>query len=436
MERNTASVGLVSLGCSKNRVDSERLLGMLVSYGFTVVNEPSRADVLIVNTCGFIDSAKEDSIVNVLEMAQYKRDGRCKCLVVTGCLSQRYPDELRAELPEVDVFTGVSAAGYDELAKKLARMFDLNGNAGCGGRLLTTPPFRAYLRIADGCDNCCTYCAIPLIRGGRKSVPMERLLDEARSLADGGVTELTVIAQDTTSYGMDLYGKPMICELLKALARIEKLKWIRLLYTYPNTVDEALIDTIVSEEKLLNYIDMPIQHIDSDMLKRMNRHGTREHIEHIVEYIRRAAPDFILRTTAIVGFPGETEAQFAELLEFFKRHNFDRLGAFTYSQEDGTPAAEYEGQVCDEEKRRRYDALYTMQQEISMRRNAARVGGTERVLVELITDDTLYCRSYAEAPEIDGFIIVERGDRDVKEGDYMDVRLTAAREYDMIGVPI
>lgn len=425
-------VGMVSLGCSKNRVDSEQLLGMLTSCGFATVSDPSLADVIIVNTCGFIDAAKEDSIVNILEMAKFKENGNCKYLVVTGCLSQRYKEDLETELPEVDMFYGVSE--YEELAKRLASLCGLDKNTiNCGGRLLTTPNFRAYLRIADGCDNRCTYCAIPLIRGGRKSVPMENLIEEATRLAENGVTELTVIAQDTTSYGTDIYGESRICELLRELAKIAKLKWIRLLYTYPNTVDEKLIDTIVSEEKLLNYIDMPIQHIDSEMLKRMNRHGTREHIEDIVKYIRKAAPDFVLRTTAIVGFPGETDEQFDELVRFMEENPFDRLGAFTYSQEDGTPASEFDGQIDEDVKQSRYDRLYSMQQPISLEFNKKRVGSMGTVLVEMRDGDTLYCRSYAEAPEIDGFIVVNDAPEDINKGDYITVKLVEAKEYDMIG---
>lgn len=313
MNTSILKVGAVSLGCSKNTVDTEIMLGELKSYGFEIVAEAACADIIIVNTCGFITPAKQDSIDTIIEMAEYKKTGRCRFLAVTGCLSQRYPAELRRELPEVDMFWGVK--NYPAFALELASKFNLTH---CGGakRMLTTPSYRAYLRIADGCDNRCTYCAIPLIRGGRVSVPIEKLIEEANTLADSGVTELTVIAQDTSAYGMDLYGSPRLVELLTRLAEIEKLHWIRLLYTYPNTVTKELIDTMIANPKICNYIDMPIQHIAGNMLQAMNRHGSAAHIREITDYIRKAAPDFILRTTVMLGFPGETERDFDELMEF------------------------------------------------------------------------------------------------------------------------
>ena len=298
--------------------------------------------------------------------------------------------------------------------------------------MLTTPPYRAYLRIADGCDNRCTYCAIPLIRGGRVSRPMEQLTEEATELAERGVTELTVIAQDTSAYGIDLYGEPRLAELLKELAKIEKLRWIRLLYTYPNTVDEKLIDAINSEPKICNYIDMPIQHIDPDMLSAMNRHGTAEHIREITDYIRSANPDFILRTTAIVGFPGETEEQFDTLMGFFREHPYDRLGAFTYSAEDGTPAAEMDGQLPEAVKQRRYNRLMRRQMRISLEANKKRIGRVYEALVDDIADGIAYCRSYAEAAEVDGFIkaAIPEG-VNIACGDYVNALITSADTYDL-----
>lgn len=425
------NVGMVSLGCSKNRVDSEVLLGYLKSAGFKLVQDPKAADVIIVNTCGFINEAKQDSINTVLEMAQYKETGRCKLLVMTGCLSQRYRNELRDEMPEVDIFAGVNE--YERLAEELAKRAGKSLCARTGyGRVLTTPSFRAFLRIADGCDNRCTYCAIPLIRGGRRSVPMEKLIAEARELVSRGVKELTVIAQDTTGYGTDIYGKPMTAELLTELSKIDGIEMIYLLYTYPDTVTRELIDTIAANEKIANYIDMPIQHINDAVLKRMNRRGTREHIENTVKYIRAAHPGFILRSTAIVGFPGETEGQFEELMTFFRENPFDRLGAFAYSPEDNTPAAEFENQISDEVKQERLKRLYEQQMGISLALNKARLGKVERVVVEYTQGDTAYCRSYAEAPDTDGFIIVPSGGG-LREGDYTDVRLTRAMEYDIMG---
>ena len=428
------TAGLISLGCSKNRVDSELILGHLRAAGFCITGDESKAEVIIVNTCGFIEPAKEESIGAILEMAQYKAAGSCRLLVVAGCLSQRYPQELREEIPEVDIFWGVKDQKglVEAIADKLGLCY-----CGCGRqRLLTTPPYSAYLRIADGCDNRCTYCAIPLIRGGRVSVPMEKLLEEAEELAEKGVRELTVIAQDTSAYGSDIYGKPMLSELLRNLARIEKLHWIRVLYTYPNTVDEELIDTIIAEPKLVNYIDMPIQHIHPDMLRAMNRHGTAEHIRHITEYIRERSSDFILRTTVITGFPGETEEHFSHLTEFLQSHSFDRLGAFAYSQEDDTPAAEMPDQLDEDTKQRRLDEIMALQQGISLAYNEKRIGTVAEAIIEQISGDIAYGRTYAEAPEVDGTIMFSIKNKGLKPGDFTMVRITGAGPYDMEGEEI
>ncbi len=423
-----------TLGCSKNQVDSEEIMGELVSRGAVITPDPHEAEVVIVNTCGFIESAKTESLDAVFELSALKEQN-CRLLAVCGCLSERYYDELREELPEADLIWGVKdhAGLADAIAQRLTGEMP---SAVCAPeRVLTTPPFRAYLRIADGCDNRCTYCAIPIIRGGRVSVPMEKLVEEARGLAERGVKELTVIAQDTSAYGTDIYGKPMLAELLTELSNIEKLHWIRLLYTYPNTVDERLIDTISSNPKLMNYIDMPIQHIDPELLKRMNRHGTAEHIREITDYIRRVSPDFILRTTAIVGFPGETEEQFGELLSFLSEHPYDRLGAFTYSPEDGTPAAVMPDQIPEGVKRRRYDRLMRQQMKISLAANKRRIGTVCEVLVEEIRGGVAFCRSYAEAADVDGFIKVKLGESvsgAVKCGSFINVRITGAETYDLI----
>ena len=427
-------VGMVSLGCSKNRVDSEEILGELTARGAVPVSDPAEAEVIIINTCGFIESAKTDSLDTVFEMAKYKDTGDCRLLVVCGCLTERYYDELKAELPEADLIWGVKDhKGLAEaIEQRISDEIEPSSPACAPQRVLTTPPYRAYLRIADGCDNRCTYCAIPLIRGGRVSYPMERLIDEARALAEGGVTELTVIAQDTSAYGIDLYGEPRLAELLTELANIEKLHWVRLLYTYPNTVDEKLIDTISSNPKLCSYIDMPIQHINAELLRAMNRHGSAEHIRYITDYIRKADPDFILRTTAIVGFPGETEEQFGELLNFFEEHPYDRLGAFTYSPEDGTPAAKMDGQIPERVKMRRYDRLMRRQMAVSLEANRRRIGSVCEVLVDEIEGRTAYCRSYAEAPEVDGFIRVNIPEGvTLNCGDYVPVRITGAEVYDL-----
>lgn len=428
------TAGVISLGCSKNRVDSEIILGHLRDAGFSITGNEADAEVIIINTCGFIEPAKEESIGTILEMAQYKSSGKCRLLVVAGCLSQRYPDELHSELPEVDIFWGVKdQAG---LVNEISRVLGVN-YAACGEhRIISTPPYSAYLRIADGCDNRCTYCAIPLIRGGRVSVPMEKLVREAEQLAENGVRELTVIAQDTSAYGSDIYGKPMLSELLRQLAKIDTLHWIRVLYTYPNTVDEELIDTIIAEPKLVNYIDMPIQHIDPDMLVAMNRHGSAEHIRKIIEYIREKSSDFILRTTVITGFPGETEEQFVRLTDFLSDHSFDRLGAFAYSQEDDTPAAGMPGQIPENVKQRRLDEVMALQQNVSLKYNQRRIGTVTEALIEQVSGNIAYGRTYAEAPEVDGTIMFSLKNKELKPGDFTMIRITGAGPYDMEGEEI
>jgi ribosomal protein S12 methylthiotransferase len=427
------TVGVISLGCSKNRVDTEYLLSYLAQAGFTIVQNAADAEILIVNTCGFITPAKQESIDTILEMAQYKAKGNCSLLVVTGCLSQRYPDELKKEIPEVDIFWGVK--DYRALAQKLAAMAgkDALNTRDFASRILTTPNYSAYLRIADGCDNLCTYCAIPLIRGPKRSVPMDDILREATNLVKGGVIELTAIAQDTSAYGIDIYGRPMLKELLKELAGVDGLTWLRVLYAYPNTVDEALVDEILKTEKIVPYLDIPIQHIAQRMLTTMNRHGTRKHIERMLKYIRSASPDFILRTTVMVGFPGETEDDFKELYDFIGAYPFDRLGAFAFSPEDGTPAAEMPAQVDDETAQRRLDAIMKLQRGISFDLNQKRVGKTYRVLTEELKGETASGRSYAEAPEVDGSILFTRSSKPLKEGEFALVRIKSASHYDLQG---
>ncbi len=423
--------GMVSLGCSKNRVDSEYILAELKNAGFELTPDPAQAEVILVNTCGFINPAKEESINTMLEMAAYKKTGRCRLLVGTGCLTERYSKELAAEMPELDLIWGVG--DHKGLARRICQLAGLAPQEGCCPRVLTTPGYSAYLRIADGCDNRCTYCAIPLIRGPRKSIPMEALLAEAKRLTDEGVVELTVIAQDTSAYGSDLYGKPMLRELLLELCKIEGFHWVRVLYTYPNTVDEALVDAMLDEPKLAPYLDMPIQHIAPGTLRRMNRHGTAEHIRHMVEYIRAKSVDFILRTTVITGFPGETEEEFGQLTEFLQSHPFDRLGAFAYSAEENTPAAEMPEQVDEETKQRRLDAVMQAQRAISLSRNLSRVGREYEVLVEGAEGAIAYGRSYAEAPEVDGSIRFHYKGEAPRPGSFVQVRITKAGPYDLWG---
>ena len=426
-------VGVVSLGCAKNQVDTERMLGLLRRFGYDFTPDPVEAEVLIVNTCGFIDPAKEESINTILEMAQYKRTGRCRVLVATGCLTERYREELTAELPEIDVLLGVRE--YEKLPALLAEKLHKplpKLSCGLGDRLLTTPPYRAFLRTGDGCNNRCTYCAIPLIRGNLVSEPMEELIDEAKDLADRGVTELTVIAQDTSGYGVDRYGRSMLVPLLKELNGIDGLHWIRVLYTYPDTVNEALLDTLAQGEKLIPYLDIPLQHIDDDILKRMHRRGSGAYIRSLLDYLYKNYPDFTLRTTMMVGFPGETDQQFDALLTFLRDYPFDRVGAFAFSPEEGTKAAEMPDQVPEEIKQARLAALMAQQKPISLGRNQRWVGRETELLIEELTRTHAIGRTPREAPDVDGRVTIPRKSYHAI-GDYEPIRLTAAGEYDMKG---
>lgn len=425
-----STVGVISLGCSKNQVDTERMLGILTAAGHEITNTPAEADVLIVNTCGFIESAKQESINAILEMAQYKRGGKCARLVVTGCLSERYRDELKDAMPEIDILLGVRE--YETLPRLLGGKSDAPHCGPKSTRVLTTPRYSAYLRIADGCNNRCTYCAIPIIRGNLVSEPLEDLVDEAKHLADGGVTELTLIAQDTSGYGKDRYGKPMLDELLNRLEQIDSLRWLRVLYTYPDTVTPELIDRFRAGGKIVPYLDMPLQHTEDEMLRLMHRRGDQAHIKRVLDYVAKVAPDFMLRTTLMVGFPGETEAHFSAMLQFIQDHPFDRIGAFTFSPEDGTAAANLVDQVPEEVKQERLARLMAAQQPISRMRNGRRVGQVVDVLIEGAQGDRAYGRSYAEAPDVDGKVYVERASQ-LAPGSYVPVRLIRAEEYDMIG---
>ncbi len=425
------NVGVISLGCAKNQVDTQTMLGYLKSAGYTFTAEPAEADILIVNTCGFITPAKEESIDAIFEMAQYKESGRCRLLVVTGCLSERYRIELPPEMPEVDLFLGVRE--YEKLPKLIAEKLNLPCSPVLTPeRLLVTPPYRAYLRIGDGCNNRCAYCAIPLIRGNLVSTPIERLIDEAKALADIGVTELSIIAQDTSGYGRDLYGEPRLIPLLKALDRIDGLKWVRLLYTYPDTVTPDLLDTLAEGEKLVPYLDMPLQHCNDEILRRMHRRGSKAHIESVLDHIRKNYPDFTLRTTMMVGFPGETNAQFRELMQFLRDYPFDRVGAFAFSPEEGTAAETMPDQIADEVKEARLKALMKQQQKISETRNERWIGKELTMLVEETGMDGTYGRTIREAPDADGLVCVAPSYRH-EPGQYIPVRLTGADPYDMIG---
>ena len=434
-------VGMISLGCAKNRVDSENMLGMLAARGFEIVGDPAEADLLFVNTCGFIESAKEESIDAILEMAQYKKLGDKK-LFVTGCLAQRYPDALMSEIPEIDGLMGV--AEYARLFEMLEAAeqnrrpcYTANGARFLHTpRVLTTPGYSAYVKISDGCDNRCTYCAIPLIRGGYSSRPFDDIVAECEELAEGGVTEVTLIAQDTSRYGCDLGdGHYLLPELLERISAIERLHWVRVLYCYPDSTDDRLLDAIQRLPKVAPYLDLPLQHIDDDLLKRMNRRGSADWIKSRIAECRRRG--IILRTTMIVGFPGETDAQFQTLLDFVKETRFERLGAFTYSAEEGTAAAKMPNQIDDAVKNERLDRLMMLQQSISMEVNEARVGTECEVLVDGFDEEQgrFYGRSLLEAPESDGCIWLET-DRELNPGEYVQVRITAADAYDLEGTII
>ncbi len=434
-------VSMVSLGCPKNQVDAEMMLKTLFDEGIEICPEEAEADAIIINTCGFIEEAKKEAIENILEAAKYKKSGKCKALIVTGCLAERYKNDVTEEIPEVDVCVGIGSnkdiakivrsAVEDKAENTFGDKFNLDLN---GGRILGGYPFSAYLKIADGCDNCCTYCAIPMIRGRMRSRKIEDCVSEAKKLAEGGVKELIVVAQDTTAYGTDIYGKPMLTELLKELVKIDKLHWIRTLYTYPERITDDLLDLMASEKKLLNYLDMPIQHINGEILKRMNRRGDKESINKLIEKIRTKIPDITLRTTLITGFPGETEEQFEELAEFVKATRFDRLGCFTYSAEENTVAAGMPDQVDEQTKVDRMESIMDTQLRISREKNEEKQGKTVEVLIEGY-DDYIRCyfgRSEADAPDIDGKVFFISG-RPLKIGDFVKVKINDTVEYDLLG---
>ena len=432
-------VGLVSLGCAKNRVDSENMLGMLRDRGFEIVSDPAEADVLFVNTCGFIEPAKEESIDAIFEMAQYKKSGKAKRLFVTGCLAQRYPEALMSEIPEIDGILGV--ADYARLFEMMeAAEGDTRPCYTAQGarflntpRVLTTPGYSAYVKISDGCDNRCTYCAIPLIRGNYSSRPFDDIVEECRRLAADGVTEITLIAQDTSRYGCDLGdGHYLLPELLEAVSAIEGVHWVRVLYCYPDSTEDRLLDAIQRLPKVAPYLDLPLQHIDDDLLRRMNRRGTADWIKSRIAECKKRG--IILRTTMIVGFPGETDEQFQTLLDFVKWARFDRLGAFTYSAEEGTPAAIMPDQIDEDVKQARLDQLMMLQQAISMEINEARIGQVCEVLIDGFDEESgrFYGRSLLEAPESDGCIWLTT-DRDLTPGEYIQVKITAADAYDLAG---
>ena len=433
----------ISLGCDKNLGDTEMMLGLLNRDGYTFTDDEYEADVIVINTCCFIGDAKEESVNTILEMAQRKIDGNCKALIVTGCLAQRYKQEIIDEIPEVDGILGTST--YDEISNVLKKALGGEGSVSCfhdldllpqteTDRILTTGGHYAFLKIAEGCDKHCTYCIIPTLRGNYRSVPMENLIKEAEKLADKGVKELILVAQETTLYGVDLYGKKSLPELLKKLCRISGIQWIRIQYCYPEEITDELIAVMKEESKICRYLDMPIQHASDRILKRMGRRTSKEQLKDIINKLRSEIPDIALRTTLISGFPGETEEDHEELMDFVDEMEFERLGVFAYSAEEDTPAAEFPDQVPQEIKEDRRDAIMELQQEISLDLSQSMVGKTLEVMIEgKVADENAYvARTYMDGPGVDGMIFVQTGE-ELMSGDFAKIRVTGAMEYDLIG---
>lgn len=430
-------VGFVSLGCSKNLIDTEMAIGLFKRNNFEIVNDVEKAEIIIINTCGFIESAKQEAINTILEMAEYKEKGTCKYLVVMGCLVQRYKKELQKALPEVDLFIEINDYGsyWDKILELLdeEEKPDTINNLCYMDRVISTGNKTAYLKIAEGCSNRCTYCAIPYIRGPYVSRPMEEVLEEAKKLATAGIKELIVIAQDTTRYGEDLYGESKLSDLLKELCKIDGFEWIRFLYAYPESITDELIQTVKNNPKICNYFDIPIQHISDSVLKRMNRRTNGKQIEELINKIKKQIPDVILRTSLIVGFPGETEEDFNKLYEFVKKGYFDKLGVFTYSKEDGTPAARLKEQIHPATKKKRYNLIMSVAKDISAEKLKSYIGKEYKVLVEDTTFDHKFCvgRSYMDIPDTDGMVIIKNCDTKLV-GEFVNCKVTAVNNYDLI----
>lgn len=449
----------VSLGCDKNLVDSEVMLGLIRDKGYQITNEESEADIIVVNTCCFINDAKEESINTILEMAEYKKTGRLKCLIVTGCMAQRYKEDILNEISEVDAILGTSS--YNEItkviesARKGRKTVSVKEpediNLVNTSRINTTGGYFSYLKIAEGCDKHCTYCIIPKIRGNYRSVPMDRLIAEAENLVMGGAKELILVAQETTLYGKDLYGRKALPDLLKALCRIDGIEWIRILYSYPEEITDELIEVIKNEKKICKYLDMPIQHANDNILRRMGRRTNKEELVHTVSKLRDKIPDIALRTTLITGFPGETEEEHEELKEFLRKMKFDRLGVFTYSKEEDTPAAKMKNQIRKHIKKRRQAEIMELQQDIAFEHAKDMIGRKLKVMIEgklpeeSLNEETLLNhkqlmafgnifigRTYMDAPNVDGFIFVHAGG-ELMSGEFVEVMVTDAKEYDLIG---
>ena len=429
----------ISLGCDKNLVDTEVMLGMLASRGYEMTNDEQEADIIVINTCCFIHDAKEESINTIIEMGELKKTGKLKKLIVAGCLSQRYKDEIMKELPEIDVIIG--ATNYDKIVEAIGTdeesiIDDINYTPRpIAERIVTTNALMAYFKIAEGCNKLCTYCIIPHIRGRYRSMPMDSLIASAEKLASDGIKELVLVAQETTLYGVDLYGEKKLPELLTKLSEIEGIEWIRLLYCYPEEITDELIEVMATNPKICHYVDIPIQHSENAILKRMGRRTSREDIVELVGRLRTAMPDIAIRTTLISGFPGETQELHDGLVDFVDECEFDRLGVFTYSPEEGTPAAEYEDQVDGELAVKWRDEIMELQQEISYEKNQQMIGSTQKVLIEgyLVDDDVYVGRTYRDAPGVDGIVFVS-APYELISGSFVDVKITEANEYDLTGV--
>ena len=436
-------VGMVSLGCAKNQVDGEVLMASLKNAGFETVDDAARADIAIVNTCGFIESAKKESIEEILELAQLKKEGKIQKLVVTGCLGERYQQEIHKELPELDAVIGIGANG--EIAELLTKMMEEDAYVEsfpekssmplCGQRELTTPSYFAYVKIAEGCDNRCTYCAIPLIRGGYRSRTMESIEEECKALVENGARELILIAQDTSRYGIDLYGEYSLAKLMERLCKIEKLHWLRVLYCYPDSITDELREVMAREEKIVPYMDLPLQHASGPILKAMNRRGDRESLTALMKKIREKVPGVVLRTTIITGFPGETEEDFTQVAEFLKDVQFERMGCFAYSQEEDTPAAELPDQIDEDVKERRAEILLGDQMDLMDAQGQELIGQTLEVLVEGFDRyaECWFGRSYRDAPDIDGKVFFTTGGKRPRLGSFVQVEITDCMDADLTG---
>ena len=437
------NVGMVSLGCDKNRVDAELMLGILSGKDYNIVNDDNNADIIIINTCGFIESAKKESIDAILKLSENKINGRCRALIASGCLAERYSDELLKEIPELDAVVGVGnymeidsiirciIAGESGIKRTNNINYDVDFNS---KRILTTPIYTAYIKIAEGCNNCCSYCIIPKLRGNFRSRRIENIYEEIDYLSKNGTKEVILIAQDTSKYGIDIYGRKMLPDLIRRISEIQGIEWVRILYCYPEDIDDALIEEIRNNNKVCKYIDIPIQHINDEILMNMRRSSSKKSIEDLIIMLRERIPGIVIRTSLIVGFPGETEEQFMELYNFIDRFEIDKVGIFTYSMEEGTDAALFNNQIDEKVKKIRQKKLLSLQKKVSLSNNKKRVGKTYKALVEGIKEDGLLIgRTYSDAPQIDGVVFIKENINPIKIGDFTNIKIISALNYDLVG---